>query len=55
MLTPSLSDQSVGDKGRATQTAAALALKALLYAASPLNNPSVMQPNGQKQLTRPKP
>ncbi len=41
VLTVSISDQSAGDKGRATQTAA-LALKArtLLYAASPLNNPS---------------
>ncbi len=41
VLTPSIRDQSDGDKGRATQTAA-LALKArtLLYAASPLNNPS---------------
>ncbi|MEJ7831127.1 MAG: RagB/SusD family nutrient uptake outer membrane protein, partial [Segetibacter sp.] len=38
-LLPSISDQSVTDKGRAAQTAA-LALKArtLLYAASPLNN-----------------
>lgn len=39
-LTASISDQTTGEKGRATQTAA-LALKArvLLYAASPLNNP----------------
>lgn len=40
-LVPSIGDQSTGDKGRASQTAA-LALKArtLLYAASPLNNTS---------------
>lgn len=40
VLLPSMSDQSVTDRGRASQTAA-LALKArtLLYAASPLNNP----------------
>lgn len=40
VLLPSMSDQSVSDRGRASQTAA-LALKArtLLYAASPLNNP----------------
>jgi len=40
-LLPSMSDQSVTDRGRASQTAA-LALKArtLLYAASPLNNPT---------------
>lgn len=41
VLLPSMSDQSVTDRGRASQTAA-LALKArtLLYAASPLNNPT---------------
>ncbi|WP_234735776.1 RagB/SusD family nutrient uptake outer membrane protein [Tellurirhabdus bombi] len=41
VLTPAIVDQASGDKGRATQTAA-LALKArtLLYAASPLNNPT---------------
>ena len=38
VLTASISDQSTGDKGRATQTAAmALKARTLLYAASPLN------------------
>jgi hypothetical protein len=39
-LLPSISDQAIGDKGRASQTAAmAIKARTLLYAASPLNNP----------------
>lgn len=38
-LLPSISDQAIGDKGRASQTAAmAIKARTLLYAASPLNN-----------------
>ena len=37
----SIADQGIGDKGRASQTAAmAIKARTLLYAASPLNNPS---------------
>lgn len=38
-LLPSITDQAIGDKGRASQTAAmAIKARTLLYAASPLNN-----------------
>ncbi len=41
VLLPSITDQAIADKGRASQTAAmAIKARTLLYAASPLNNPT---------------